>query len=486
MFTKIDGTTQKYRMIKNENMGAYNLNTFFTFDDVFEIVSKYLKWKTEAYLNRELKNMEYPDRDKTHQLLNSSDKQLADKTILPRGILMYEINPMDDELVDIPTLNTHFDMNNGLTMELFGIRKSRLDSNVIKELDVYRDIDVSLYGNLTFTSALLFFTVLVDNRIEAIELQKQFKINFPIDNLHDIYKMIVKTDDTNGNTDNTGVATEEIELIPNSIKTVVPNEIIDKLKLTFGLETIPETDNTLEDILKHYSYSFITREVYGATRSPVWTTTYSCVPILVPKSIQMSNNVRNMKETSAVKIEFQLSYIEINGFKLKTKYKVLSSENKNNFIENKVSDRDFSFGVETLKLSPNLGNCVRTFELKLSYEKEDMKNNEMVLYLPDIVDSRDKYLGKFMRYLQTSVIEEDSKFYKVIVKHASAQSIDTTINSSDGTYFSYDDLCVYDSRSKVDDKIYVVFYINNELYRKWKIDMGYEDRGNLSAEFLRR
>lgn len=487
MFDKINSMTEKYRVDKNENLGSYNLNTFFTFDNVFDVVANYLKYKTESFLGRPLLDIEFPDRDKTHQLINSSDKQLADKTVLPRAIMLYEMNPMDDELVDIPTLNTHFDMNNGLVMELFGIRKSRLSSSVIKELDVYRDIDVSLFGNMSFTSALIFFTVLVDNRVEAIELQKQFKTNFPIENLHDIYKFVVNTDDTSGCENNSGVRTRELELIPHSFKTVIPDDIVEKLKESFSIKDRPNSDNLLESILKTYSYNYITREVDGSSQKAIWTTTYSCIPIIVPKNIQNSNNVKNMKETSAVRIEFQLSYIEIKAYKLRTKYKVLSAENPSNYIENvNVESRLPSIGVETLKVAPILGDCSRYADLKLAYESEDFKNNEMSIYIPDLLETRDKYLPKYIKYLSESTIEEDHKFYKIIVKHASNQTADVNVESSNGTYYSYDDLCIYDNISNIGDKIYLIVYINNEEYKKWKFKMGFEDIGNLSSKFLKR
>lgn len=489
MFIPINGINEKYRIIKNENIGEPNLNSFFTFDNVFEITSRYLRWKTESFLNRELVSIEYPDRDKTHQLLNESDKVLSNKNILPRAILMYEMNPMDEDLVNIPTLNTHFDINNGMTAELFAIRKSRLSSNIIQHLDVYRDIDVGLYGHIGFTSALIFYTVLLDNRVEAIELQKQLKMNFPMDTLHDMYRHVVRTNDTTGKTDNTNLNTSKIELIPHSLKTVVPDSIIEYLKDAFGLSDSPDSDGDLETILKAYSYNYITREVDGSSRKVTWTTTYKCIPILVPKSIQTSHNVRGMKETSAVRIEFQLSYIEIKTYKLRAKYKVLSYENESNYIENRPYISGEAHGVikaETLKLLPNIGDCVRVHDLQLAYEKEDLNSGEMQLYLPDIINSRDQYLGKYMEYLSDSTKEEDHLHYRVVIKHGSNQTVDVDTESSTGTYFSYDDLSIYDTISKVDEKIFVVIYLNNTLYKEWKIKMGFEEIGNMSSKYLKR
>lgn len=491
MFKPINNETSRYRMVKNENFGAYNNNTFFTFDHMFSLISKYLIRKTEIYLGRKLKGVEYPDRDTTHQFSQSTDKQLADKTIMPRAIVMYDINPSEDDIVDIPSLKTHFEMNNGITMEMQSIRRHRLDKNVLAHLDHYRDIDVSLYGNMSHTTASIFYTVLMDNKVEAIELQKLFMSDFPLNVIHDVYKTIVRTDDVTGKTDNTKTHTHELELIEYKTKAVIPTEIINNLKEVFDIPLDdPNGDVILKDIIDTYTYEGMRMEVDGSTRKPIWTTKYSVIPILVPTSMVKSNNVKDMSNTSAVRIEFMLSYIEIKAFKLGTKYKVLSPDNPNNIIENIKNRPDMFTGtanLNVLKVSPEIDNCSRLWDLKISYESNDFNSADstMEVYIPDLIVARDKYFGKYMEYLQNSLVEEDSKLYKIIVKHASNQSIDTDINTSEGTYYSYDTLSIYDTKSEVDQSIYIIAYVDMTEYRKWKVKMGYEDRGNLSGEFIK-
>lgn len=491
MFKPINNETAQYRMVKNENFGAYNNNTFFTFDHIFDCISNYLNMKTEMYLGRKLKGVEYPDRDVKHQLSQSTDSQLADKNVMPRSILMYDINPSESDIVDIPSLRTHFEMNNGITMEMQSIRRHKLDGNIIRALDHYRDIDVSLYGNMSHTTVSLFYTVLMDNKIEAIELQKLFMSDFPLNVLHDVYKTVIRTDDITGKEDNTRIHTHELELVEHKTKAVIPLEIINYMKEVFSIDiNDTEGDKKLQSIINTYTYQGMRMEVDGSTRKPVWTTNYSVIPVLVPTSISKSNNVKDMSNTSAVRIEFMLTYIEIKAFKLGTKYKVLSAENKNNIIEHKEHEPDRFAGyanVNVLKVSPEIDNCIRVWDLKIAYEEADYNAIEgsMEVHIPELIESKDKYFGKYMKYLQNSMSEEDSKLYKIIVKHASNQSSDVDVNTSSGTYYSYDTLTIYDSVSEVEQYIYIIGYVDMTEYRKWKIKMGYEEVGNLSGVYIK-
>ncbi|MGL5715466.1 MAG: hypothetical protein ACRCX2_20775 [Paraclostridium sp.] len=490
MFTVIDNTTSKYRKVINENLGFYNLNTFYTFDNVFDTINKYLRYKTESFLGRSLIEVELPDRARSNQDITDSDLKKTKKNILPRAILMYDINPNDEDLVEIPTLKTHFAMNNGMVMELESIRRSKLDTNIIREFDFFRDIDVTVCGNITYTSALLYYTILLDNKIESIELMKQFKRNFPIQQLHDVYRYIVTTDDVTGKINNSGKITDEIELIPHTLKTVIPNDIIDKLKEVFEIDQLEDSDVVLEELMKKYSFNGLGREIDGSTRESIWFTRYQHVPILVPTSIERNDNVKDMSSTSAVRIEFQLNYIEVSAYKLTTKLKVLSPENPNNLLENNI-DHTKANVISPLRIIPRVDEiegCVEHFSLELQYDDTDINESGiMQLNLIDFVEERDKYFPKYMKWLEDSMIVDDESRYRVLIKHASNQTPDPEPDkSSNGCYYSYDDFSLYDDKSKTDDRVFVIVYVDMKLYVDWKRQHGFIERNNLSEKLMRR
>ena len=382
-------------------------------------------------------------------------------------------------------------MNNGMTMELESIKRRSLSSEIHPEFDNFRDINVTIAGNITYTSALLFYTVILDNKVESIELMKQFKRNFPVQALHDVYRYIATTDDVTGKTNSIGKVTEEIELVPHTLKTIIPDKIIENLKQVFDIQDVDNSDLILEQLMKKYSFNGLSRELDGSTRKPVWFTRYHHVPILVPTSMERSDNVKDMTTGSAVRIEFQLNFIEISAYKLRSKLKILSPENPNNLLdENRTETRsEVVVPLVTLLRPDSIGECVEHFSIEFIFESADYntQTKSMTLRLLEYVETRDKYFGKYMRYLQYSLLQEDSDHYKVLIKHASRQTTNTdSVEASVGTYYSYDDLCIYDELSEPNDRVYVIVYVDMVKYSKWKKDFKIVEVDNLSTSVLKR
>lgn len=480
----------KWKQFKYQNITSLNFNTLHTFGSVYSKLEEYLTNLVHRYSDIKLKEVEHPNRDIAYQKTYDSNKVMLERSVLPRAVMLFNLDVNMESDYKIPSQHRLNWLNSSRVMELFDIKYSHTDPHV----DWLRDITINMVGSIQESLATVFFTVLTNSQAAHIELVRKLKMIFPDDGWMPIYhhEFIDKK------------TLRRIE-VPYTVEYAIPRDIIERLKDILKIES----DEDLAHFLKKYSYNKISYKISGENQSYEFYVDLMSIIKIKCNSIEDGvYNQENRVTTYACKLEFMVRYIDFSAYKISILGYILNILNKNNFYQEYKKEDGVSFAnpvfIRELPSEVNGTTEFNTYEFQ--YIDEDFKtfyiNPETGEYTsPKYIDAKEvKYgvlpmtnitdNGMVNEYIEFITDEygsepiEVERYINILLTSKKVQNNETIISNKnmlkiENSYLTKE---IIDKESKPGDSIYISFYLNMKHFNKWKIDMGYASKDNLSAK----
>lgn len=272
----------KWKVISKQNETFLNLQTSHTFDCVFEHVKGRLTDVTKNLFDINIRDVEVPQADPSWTRQNYKPKQLLDSSYLPRAVLMYNIDVNQEAIAQIPTMERFNRANIGMTYECCTIKQPRLNMPDGQWYDYMKDIDFSLVATPRYSTASIFWSVLVNEQPLAIELVRQFKYHYPIGETNPIYNGFIQINKP------TGIKIPK----PFIVESYIPRQLVNTMSNMFQIDDNME----LANILRHHSHNRIEYKINSgvsdATEADL-AVSYPSPIYLTPQSIDLIENTEN-------------------------------------------------------------------------------------------------------------------------------------------------------------------------------------------------
>lgn len=473
-----------WKMIKGQNCTYLNLDTSHTFNNVFDHVKERLTDVTKNLFDINLRDVEIPQADPAWTRTNYTPKQMLDSSYLPRAVMMYNIDVNQDPLVAIPSMERFNRANIGMTYECCTIKQPRLNMPDGQWFDYMKDIDFSLVATPKYSSASIFWSVLVNEQPLAIELVKQFKYHYPLNETNPIYNGFLQINPPYG---------RKIEK-PFVVEAFVPRKCVDHVSNLFQID-----DNMLlAKLLRMHSHNRIEYKINSGSADATYAdiaVSYPCPIYLTPTSIDMIENTEGNLKYYGVKIEFVVNYMDLSTFRLSHSMIAINKDNpllQHNGSQMVIRKDDTSFytPIYEANFTQNISGTTVWDYYKVEYTEEDMdyiedENNKLhplaTLGMKELCTEIS--INAYIDYIINSSCNRNRKnYFNVEVKRTVRKEGEPNIcGTEEGFTLDYDKYKITDDRGKVGDSVYVAIYINKEHYNKWATAHGYINKQNLTS-----
>ena len=467
------------------NKGILNNRTIHTFDKVLNHVTQHItnilsdKNRPDS-IGLNFVEVERVGTDSSSTRIKDSNRDLLNRRLFPRLIVNWNYDTSLEPRVVIPNLNDISRVNWASRVSLVGIREKRLNDSNYHHM---KDIDLMIAGIPRFGIASMFFTVLLDEKLKAIELSKLLKMMFPIEYTKPLYAETVEF--KNWKTPNV--------IKPYTIECMFPDKLVNELKNVFNIDydksVVNDTNSDLEllKILQNHSKEQIDYVVDGSERDRGFILKYESPINITPKAIEYGENEVGNIANYAIKLEFQVEWIEYSLFQLTSTYIRLNEDAPTKQIGYGLNDNDISGGVEIplAYFSETINDTTIIDRFKLEYAKEDIIENEnggfAQINIYDLIT--EEPMIEYLQYLERCVLTEDIPLYFNIECQRGERSKDIPHkNGMDhGFIVDYDEFVVMDRYGKLGNKIFVAIYIHKNNYNDWLEKHGYRHTSNLST-----
>lgn len=474
----------KWKIIQNQNLTYLNLHTHHTFNNVFEHVKNRMEDITRNLFDINLREVEIPQADPSWTRSNYTPKQLLDSSFLPRAVVMYNIDVNQESIVSIPSMERVNRANIGMTYECCTIKQPRLYMPDGQWFDYMKDIDFSLVGTPKYSTVSIFWNVLVNEQPLAIDLVKQFKFHFPINETFPIFNGFVQIKPPYG---------PKIDK-PFLVEAFVPRKLVNDMANMFQIE-----DNMLlAQILRMHSHNRIEYKVNSGASDETYAdiaVSYPTPIYLTPASIDMIEQTDDNLKYYGVKIEFIVNYIDISTFRLSHSMKAINKYNVFRQVENttpKLEGNDIIGYVPVLEanFTQNINGTTIWDYFKVEYIEEDIdvemdddnKPTEfMTINMKGL--STELTINQYINHIIKSKCNLDrSSYFNIEVKRTKRKENEPWMCGTEaGFELDYDKFTIKDYQSRVGDSVYVALYINKDHYNKWLERHGFTNSRNLSS-----
>lgn len=485
-----DPRKNKWKQFKYQNIVSLNNNTLHTFGSVYSKLEEYLTNLVNRFSDLDLKEVEHPNRDISYQKIYDSNKVMVDRTILPRAVMLFNLDVNMESDYKIPTQHRFTWLDSSRVMELFDIKYSHDDVDV----DWLRDTTINMVGSIQESLATVFYTVLTNSQAAHIELVRKMKMIFPDEGWMPIYHHEFRDKKTN-----------RVIEVPYTVEYSIPRDIIEKLKIILKINS----DEHLARFLKKYSYNKITYKVSGEEQS--YEFYVDLMSIIKIKCNSIEDGVysqENRVTTYACKLEFTVRYIDFSVYKLSILGYILNILNKDNYYKEYEGEDGTSFAtpIYVRELPNDIKGTTEFNTYEFQYIDEDFKTfyideetgeftspkfprakevkygvlpmcnisdngmvNEYIEYITDEYGSDPLELENYVNIFLTSkkVRENES-----IISNKNMLNIENSFLTKE----------IIDKESRSGDSVYISIYLNMKHFNEWKIEMGYNSVENLSAK----
>lgn len=475
----------KWKIISNQNETFLNLQTSHTFDCVFEHVKERLTDVTKNLFDLNLRDVEVPQADPSWTRTNYTPKQLLDSSYLPRAVMMYNIDVNQEPIASIPTMERFNRANIGMTYECCTVKQPRLMMPTGQWYDYMKDIDFSLVGTPRYSTASIFWSVLVNEQPLAIELVKQFKYHYPVNETNPIFNGFIQVNPPRG---------QKIPK-PYFVESYIPRQLVDSMRNMFQIEDNME----LAELLRHHSHNRIEYKVMSGVadeRHADLAISYPSPIYLTPNSIDFIENTEGNLKYYGVKIEFLVNYMDLSTFRLSHSMlainkdnPMLQSDGKRYITENNEMG-DFVPVLEANFTQMINGTTIWDY-YTVEYTEEDIE---------DVWDKdKEKYYSAAITYISDLPLEfpvaayldmvrrsncrlNRSSYFNIEVKRTARGDKDKWIVGTEEDFIiDYDKMRVIDKRGKSDKSVYLAIYINKDHFNKWATKNNYITKQNLTS-----
>lgn len=475
----------EWKRYEYSNKGIFNNRTIHTFDKVLHHVRTHI---TNILSNnnrpdsfginfREIENV---GSDSSSVRIKDSSRDQLDRRLLPRLVVTWNYDTSLEPRVIIPNLNDIARVNWASRVSLLGIREKRLTDSSYHYM---KDIDLMVAGVPRFGVASIFFTVLLDEKLKAIETAKMLKMMFPIEYTKPLFAETVEF--KNWKTPNI--------IKPYTIECMFPDKLVNSLKDVFNItyDTTVANDTTsdlkLLNILQNHSKEQVDYLVDGSERDRGFVLKYESPINITPKAIDYGETEIGNIATYAIKLELQVEWIEYSVFQLTSTYIRINEDAPTKQLGYGVNESDIAGAVEipVAHFSEQINDTTIIDRFKLEYADEDIVVNDISSYatinIYDIIT--DTQMVQYLKHLEQCVATEDIPLYFNIECQRGERFKDIPHkNGMDyGFIIDYDDFIIMDSYGKSGNKIFVAIYINKSHYNDWLEQNGYRHISNLST-----
>ena len=477
----IEDKNRKWKRFKYANIGCLNDNVLFTFEKVYEIVTKHIK-KVVMDANERFRNVDFPSEyvgtDPASVRIKDRPREMLDNRLLPRIVFNHSFDPLANLRVDIPNNQDFNRANAGLLDCILSVKEKSIENKDCKPYYYMRDIDMILRGSPRYTMHTIYASVLVNERIQAQELAQQFTYMFPMNKVKPLY-----------------MSDEEITLGSQPIirkytlETALPNKLLGLLKTTFGISDTGTTgDLQLLKILQKHSKEEVDYIIDGSKRKRAFVVKFPFIITITPVSIDLGEREINNLMTYGVKMEFQVDYIEYPVYSLSASFSLLNTESYKN-AETKEYNEGMMGKIEVpvAVFTETMGDLTICDKMKVVYGKEDIVqsggNSYGELDIMDIIP--DERVFNYIRNMRVCVSpSEYNKYFAIECQRGERNryrgDIPTVGNEKD-FIIDYDEFVIDDAKAKEGNKVYVAIYINKKHFTDWCEKNGYSSQTNLSA-----
>ena len=336
-----------------------------------------------------------------------------------------------------------------------------------------------------YSSATIFWSVLVNEYPYALELIKQFKYHYPINETNPIYNGFVQLDRPIG---------KKIPK-PYFVEAYIPRTLVNYMGNMFQLDDNME----LAEILRHHSHNRIEYKVMSGASTAEYAdfaVSYPSPIYLTPLSIDLIENQDNNLKYYGVKVEFKVDYMDLSTFRLSHSMLAINKDNP-------MLYRD---GQRFVTSNNELGDYVPVYEANFTqmingttiwdyftveYTDEDIESmwNEdndkfdkvAITYLSDL--PLELPVVAYIDYVTKSNCRLNrSAYFNIEVKRTKRKDGDPWIVGTEAGFdIDYNKLKVIDKQGKEDDKVYMAIYINKDHFNKWATKMGYTTKQNITS-----
>ena len=476
----------KWKVIDKQHETFLNLQTSHTFDCVFQHVKDRLEDVTRTLFDINLRDVEVPQADPSWTRTNYKPKELLEASYLPRAVIMYNIDVNQEALATIPTMERFNRLNFSTMYECCTIKQPRLEmAQEGRWYDYMKDIDFSIIGTPRYTSASIFWSVLVNEQPLAIELVRQLKFHYPLNETNPIYNGFIQ------------INKPRMVKIPKPylVESYLPRQLVDNMANMFQIDDNME----LARILKHHSHNRLEYKVMSGTSDETYADmalSYPSPIYLTPMSIDMIENTEGNLKYYGVKIEFIVNYIDLTTFRMAHSMIAINKDNPLLYTDGKdyVTENNERGGfapVYEANFTQMINGTTIWDHYKVTYESEDFdyeydadnrKQRVAITRIADLPIEHNvmTYIKKFANSSKCNINRE---FYvNIEAKRTKRKPGDKWIvGTEDGFEIDWKRLRVIDSKSEEEDSIYIAVYINKEHYNKWLYRNGFTNSPNLTS-----
>lgn len=475
----------KWKIIKEQNIGYLNLDTSHTFNNVFDHIKERMTDITTNLFNINLRDVEIPQADPSYTRTNYKPKVLLDSSYLPRAVVMYNIDVNQDPIASIPSMNMFNRVNFAMTYNCCTIKQPRLTMPDGQWFDYMKDIDFSVVATPKYSTASIFWSVLVNEQPLAMDLVKQFKFHFPINETNPIYNGFTQLDPPFG---------PKIEK-PYVLEAYLPRQMVDKMLNMFQINDTM----LLSKILQQHSHNKVDYKIHSGASDETYAdlaVRYPSPIYITPTSIDLIENTDGNLKYYGVKIELLVNYMDLSTFRLSHSMQAINKDHPSLFIEKpdiNITHNSISGYVPVLEANfTQLINGTTIWDYyKLDYTEDDIDQNydedtnKLIEYLSvNIKDLPQEFtVRQYINYIIKSKCNLNrSAYFNIEAKRVKRGYKDPWVAGTEaGFTIDYDKFRIIDNKGKVGDSIYVAIYINKEHYNKWLVKSGYSNRSNITA-----
>lgn len=477
----------KWKLIKNEGVNIVNLDTLHSFEVVFSHVKERLEDITRNEYMIPLKEVELPQADASWTRTNYKPKDLLNASMLPRAVYMYDINSGLETIVDTPSMQK---ANRSIYSQKYtccSIHQAKLTKPSGEYFNYMSDIDFRIVSMPRYSSFTGFWSILVNEKPQAIELMKQIKWKFPLNESIEIYSGKMTEDGPYGG---------KIYPISYTTESYIPEKIIEFVANSLQIEDLPyeERVENILHVLRTYSENRIEYKRNSGTGYKGFVIVYPTPVILTPVSIDLIDNADNNIRTYGVKFEFRIDYIDFPLFRYSSSMKCINKANpllQKESILTKLTGSKLAH-VNEAQFKENINNTTILYHYRLEYSIDDLKSyidietsklkNHIVLNVMDLID--DVRLKQYIKYLIKNRCRLNmSSFFNVEAKRTfMTHDMVNVVGNEDNFVFDCTNMTLTDNEGKVGDEIFIAIYINKTHFQKWLIKMGFTHMPNLSSQ----
>lgn len=469
---KLDGN----KRVPFQSILVDNHNLSFTWDSIIGHIKNHLFNFTKETLNIDLKEIEQISADPAYQRIYNAGKQLIDRNVLPRGVLLENYSAQKEPLANVvPEFKSTY-YNSVLQYKIFEFQqKSKKIDYSNEPYNWVCDHNFSVVASIRHATSEFHYTILVNTKPESIDIAKQMRYYFAPEDIKPLYAKEVYD-----------INEYKYRIIPYNARCELPRDLINKLKSIFKIET----DEDMLIHLRRFSDLEVNYTVDGAQRERIFTIDYPVdITIKVDDVDDGIVNSDNNTKYYGVKLSATIYYIELPIFK------IVPSSSEINYCcpAWQIEDHCPQWEVPHNQFSVDLNGLKQYESYRIEYTEDDVQ------YIKDVdgYDTSDYYiitslenltgdgiLNEYIHYILTSpTILDPSRYINFEVKRltlAANDGYDPVIGTDPEIHIDIDMGYLLDHKSKVGDQVDIMIFLNKEHYLKWRKLQGYDTQQNLT------